>query len=182
MGAKAMQAVRRKIELGVAVVGLSLGCMMTSVPPALADTGNYPYVNATDCSAKYGPDSWCIKGNDLSPYRYGYRNCTDYVAWKIKQVLGVTLPTTLGNANTWGPRLKTDHGYTYDRTPRVGDIAAWNTGGGGLGHVAYVYAVNHGIASLDEYNVKNTGLFTSNRTTASGSAGAPSEYVHIGNP
>jgi hypothetical protein len=101
------------------------------------------------------------------------------VAWKIQQILGIALPTTLGNADTWGSRLKADH-YSYDNTPEVGDIAAWNTGGGGFGHVAYVYAVSNGIASLDEYNVAGTGLFSSNRTTASNSAGAPSEYVHIG--
>ena len=144
-----------------------------------ADTGGYPYSNAVDCSAQYGEYSWCINGYDISPYGYAYRNCTDYVAWKIQQVFGVTLPKTLGNANTWGPNLKAD-GYSYDSTPQVGDIAAWNYGGGGFGHVAYVYAVNNGVASLDEYNVAGTGLFTSNRTTASGSAGPPSEYVHIG--
>jgi surface antigen len=146
---------------------------------ALADTGGYPYANATNCSATFGVDSWCINGNDISRFGYGYRNCTDYVAWKIQQALRVTLPKTLGNANTWGPRLKQD-GYSYDTSPEVGDIAAWNSGGGGFGHVAYVFAVNGGIGSLDEYNVRNTGLFTSNRTTAANSAGAPSEYVHVG--
>jgi surface antigen len=143
------------------------------------NTADYPYADATDCSATYGIYSWCINGNEYSPYGYGYRNCTDYVAWVIQQQIGVTLPSNLGNGNTWGPNLKTD-GYSYDATPQVGDIAAWNTGGDGFGHVAYVYAVNNGIASLDEYNVAGTGLFTSNRTTASGSAGAPSEFVHIG--
>jgi surface antigen len=170
---------RRVSTLTVALAMAAAGWLFVSTTPALADTGGYPCANATNCSSKFGADSWCINGNDISPYGYGYRNCTDYVAWKIQQVFGVTLPKTLGNANTWGPRLKQDD-YRYDSSPEVGDIAAWNTGGGGLGHVAYVFAVNGGIASLDEYNVRNIGLFTSTRTTAANSAGAPSEYVHIG--
>ena len=115
---------RRKLGLVVTALSLALGCFLLPARPALADTGGYPYANATNCSSKYGSGSWCINGNDMSPYGYDYRNCTDYVAWKIKQVLGVSLPRTLGNADTWGPRLKTA-GYTYDSTPRVGDIAAW---------------------------------------------------------
>ena len=171
---------RRIIWLVLAVLALSSEGLLTAVPQAIAATGGYPYANAVNCSTKYGPDSWCINGGDISPYGYVYRNCTDYVAWKILQVLGVTLPKTLGNASTWGARLKADH-YSFDSSPRVGDIAAWNNVDHGLGHVAYVYAVSNGIASLDEYNVANTGKFSSNRTTASGSAGTPSEYVHIGN-
>jgi surface antigen len=171
-----------------------MACLTLAAPPALAGTGGYPYANMPCelapyntvgyCNTVSGPYDWGPVKNgspasQLSPYRYGYRNCTDYVAWKIHQVLGVTLPTTLGNAATWGPRLK-KAGYHYDSTPRPGDIAAWNTGAGGFGHVAYVYAVKNGVASLDEYNVAGTGAFSSNRTTASSSAGAPSEYVHIG--
>jgi surface antigen len=171
-----MFSARRTIGLAAAVLGLPLGCVMATAPQALAaSTGGYPYANATAC----GTHAWCINGSEISPYGYEYRNCTDYVAWKIQQVFDVTLPKKLGDADTWGPRLRA-HGYRYDSSPRVGDIAAWNTGGGGFGHVAYVYKVKNGIASLDEYNAANTGLFSSDRTTASNSAGAPSEFVHIG--
>ena len=85
-----MVAVRNVIGMLVAALSLSLGFMVATAPHALATTGGYPYANATAC----GPDSWCIGGSDISPYGYGYRNCTDYVAWKIRQVLGVTLPKT----------------------------------------------------------------------------------------
>jgi len=146
------------------------------VNAASAGTGGYPYAHAADCSATYGAVSWCINGNDTSPHGYAYRNSTDYVAFKIQQVFGVILPKNLGNARAWGPELKAD-GYAYDAKPGVGDIAAWN--GPGAGHVAYVYAVNNGIASLDEYNATNTGRFSSTRTTARKSAGSPSEYIHI---
>lgn len=166
----------------LSTVVLAGSIVATGLVPSLASTpstGGYPYASAADCSAQHGQYSWCIHGSQFSSFGYGYRNCTDYVAWKIDQVLDVSLPKSLGNANKWGPRLKAD-GYSYDPSPRVGDIAAWNYGGGGFGHVAYVYAVNHGIASLDEYNVAGTGLFSSNRTTARSSAGPPSEFIHIG--
>ena len=181
--------------MAVAAAGLTLACMVMPSQPALADTGGYPdagmpcelapYNTVGYCDTVSGPYDWGPVKNgsaasQLSPYGYGYRNCTDYVAWKIHQVFGIALPKTLGNAATWGSRLSAA-GYTFDSAPRVGDIAAWNTGDGGFGHVAYVFAVVNGIASLDEYNVAGTGQFTSNRTTASGSAGAPSEFVHIGN-
>ena len=174
-----------RVLLSMMAVALTLSATSVALqanPAGAVDTGGYPYANATDCSATYGQYSWCIGGTDINPAtNYAYRNCTDYVAWKIQQVFGVKLPTTLKNANTWGPYLQAD-GYRYDSTPQVGDIAAWNTGGHGFGHVAYVYAVSNGVASLDEYNVKGTGLFTSDRTTAKDSAGAPSEFVHIGSP
>lgn len=72
-----------------------------------------------------------------------------------------------------------ERSYSFDK-PRVDDIAARNTGDGGRGHVAYVYSVKNGVASLDEYNVASTGLFSPNRTTASNSANALSEFMHIG--
>lgn len=159
--------------------GAQLSSPRAVTPAPGSDTGGYPYSTAPDCSAEYGTYAWCVNGYDISSYGYAYRNCTDYVAWKVRTVFGIVLPRTLGNASTWGINLHAT-GYAYDSTPRVGDIAAWNTGTGGFGHVAYVYAVHGAIASLDEYNAAGTGLFTSNRTTARGSAGTPDEYVHVG--
>jgi surface antigen len=147
--------------------------------PASADTGGYPDADATDCSATFGLYSWCKNGTDNSSRGYGYRNCTDYVAWKLDEQLGIEIPHDWHSAENWETAAVAD-GYSLDTSPRVGDIAQWDTEkGGGYGHVAYVFAVNNGIASLDEYNVAGTGLFTSNRTTASGSAGAPDHYIHI---
>jgi surface antigen len=188
---------KRGFVLGLVCILLSgslVGMAVDSQPAMAASFANtYPAnaQNAVNCSAQFGAYSWCVgspnakgvwpKKADLSSRGYGYRNCTDYVAWEIQQVYGITLPSSLGNANTWGPRLKAK-GYTYDSAPEVGDIAAWNTGGGGFGHVAYVYAVAGSVASLAEYNYAGTGAFTSSRTISNGSSGAPSEWVHIGTP
>ena len=158
--------------------GAQLSSPRAVTPAPSADTGGYPYASAPDCSAEYGTYAWCVNGDDISSFGYAYRNCTDYVAWKVHAVFGIVLPQTLGNGSTWGSNLHAA-GYAYDSAPRIGDIAAWNSGTGGFGHVAFVYAVRGTVASLDEYNAAGRGLFSSNRTTAAGSAGAPDEYVHI---
>ena len=44
-------------------------------------------------------------------------------------------------------------------TPAVGDIVQWPTAAGGIGHVAYVYAVNNGVASISEYNHAGNGRY-----------------------
>jgi surface antigen len=112
---------------------------------------------------------------------YQYRNCTSYVAQKIYQIFGVRI-AYWGSAEHWETAALAAN-YTLDPTnqPRVGDIAQWDTeAGGGSGHVAYVYAVASGVASLAEYNSAGTGQFSSIRTTASSSAGVPDHYIHIG--
>jgi surface antigen len=199
LGTRASQLVGVFVKTTGAFVLLAFvltGSVLLSDPqPAMATafSNTYPTSaqNAVGCSAQFGIYSWCVgtpnakgvwpKNADLSGRGYGYRNCTDYVAWEIQQVYGITLPSSLGNGNTWGAKLQAA-GYTYDRSPQVGDIAAWNTGGGGFGHVAYIYAVSGGVASLAEYNYAGTGAFTSNRTVSNSSPGAPSEWIHIGTP
>ena len=71
--------------------------------------------------------------------------------------------------------------YTVDGTPQVGDIAQWNTGF--YGHVAYVYAVNNGVASIAEYNHLEDGRYlnssmTNGRTVATNGA----NFIHMGKP
>ena len=164
------------------------------VSPAIthADDGGYPWVNATYVDSNYdwgynpcpSNDGGCmampVNGyGTADPWVYNLRNCTSYVAWKINQQFTKNI-NGWGNASSWnGSALNA--GYYDDSIPQVGDIAQWNSPAP-YGHVGYVYAVNNGVANLDEYNVAGTGLFSSNRTTASNSAGAPSNFIHIGTP
>jgi surface antigen len=187
----------RRLPVAVSVLSLAIGVSMlapasASAAPARAtpaetarqtqkpNTGGYPYANAVDCAKKYGPGSWCIKGKDESPYGYKYRNSTDYLAWKIRQVFRKSLPEKLGDAATWAARLKAD-GYTIDKQPRVGDITAWDAPKGS-GHVAYVYAVSNGVASLDQYDVNNEGMFSSDRTTAEIPPGTTVTWINPTSP
>src|SRR5439155_19136468 len=94
----------------IIVLVMLLGATITlaRIVPAKADTGDYPYVNMPCVWPPYattGTGNWCKEVNkkgkiisdydwgtihnnntgrsELSPYGYDYRNCTDYVAWKV---------------------------------------------------------------------------------------------------
>lgn len=127
--------------------------------PASAGDG-YPHDNAVDCSAQYGIYSWCLGGTWLSGRGYAYRNCTDYVAWKLES-LGVPTSKTrnLGNASTWGTNASA-RGVTVNGTPAAGSVAINTTAAGGLGHVAYVASVNGSNITIYEYNGGGTGEFS----------------------
>lgn len=119
-------------------------------------TFGYPNANAIDCSATYGIYSWCENGSWLSPLRFAYRNCTDFVAWKLGITWGsMNFPGGDGNARGWinSPR------FTHSSTPTLGSVAWWGTDvGGGYGHVAYVVGVNSdGSANVEQYNWSGKG-------------------------
>jgi surface antigen len=168
--------------------------------PAVADDGAYPWIGATTLNESTGDygystcptnDSSCSLLTNSSypgygeadPWVYNLRNCTSYVAWKINSFFGINI-NGWGNASNWHAAAAAK--YTVypasGHTPQTGEIADWVNVDGGVGHVAYVYGVSSGVASLDEYNVANTGQFTNTPTTASGSAGVPDYYIHIGTP
>ncbi len=121
------------------------------------ETGGYPDADAYDCSSSYGTYSWCKPGDDwISPRGYGYRNCTDWVAWKVQQLIGRGIPG-LGDAKTWDDRAGA-HGFQVDGSPEPGDAAVKNSGN--WGHVAYVESVNaDGSVNVSEYNQAGTGNF-----------------------
>lgn len=193
--------------LSVAMTGLMQGL---NLKPAFAANGGYPWSGATYVDANYdwgystcpSNDTGCmslygylsgVKMGEADPWVYYLRNCTSYAAWKINNEFGVNNISGWGNAVTWNTGAA-NSGYTVHNpsgyTPQVGDLAQWGSEvGGGYGHVAYVYAVNNGVASLDEYNSgypldanghPQWGLFYNGRTTAASSAGTPDHYIHIG--
>ncbi len=134
----------------------------------LGQTNDYPWPNAA-----------CSGG---STYGMVYKNCTDWVAWKINQNQDnqpvntphaffndmyssagdgtVCNPTSalqrLSNACRWDNVLQ-NNGYFVSTTPTPGAIAHWNNnegnGVGSAGHVAYVeYVQSNGIPFLSHYN------------------------------
>jgi surface antigen len=118
-------------------------------------------------AASYVPSSVPQAGDDypwrdgptttLSPLRYVYRQCVDFVVWRLNRDVGsVTAPF----AYTWGyltpnggnardfKRAWEGHGWPMSNSPVAGDIAWWSNN-----HVAYVKAVNaNGTVDLEEYN------------------------------
>ncbi|MGV8857802.1 CHAP domain-containing protein [Rhodoglobus sp.] len=114
---------------------------------------------------------WATAGYNLSPLNYYYRQCTDFVAWRLNRDVGsfsapfrwawADLTPNGGNASQWKAAWDA-HGWTVSATPVVGSVAwfGWDN------HVAYVKAVNaDGTVLLEEYNYVNRVY--SQRTLAS---------------
>ncbi len=137
---------------------------------AVADDGGYPYANAKDCSQSYGEYSWCIDRNgnnnferaeQYSPSAYGYRNCTDWAAFRATQLTGKPVPGGMGNAVDWDN--KGPGSWNIDNSPEPGDIAQDNMGD--FGHVGVVESVDKDDAGkvtkiiVSEYNHNRDGTF-----------------------
>jgi surface antigen len=93
------------------------------------------------------------EGGGLSPLRYYYRECVDFVAWRLNRDAG----TPSGNwAFTWGNGLPPSSAYgwadswQYNKgTNAIAGSVAWFN----YNHVAYVQSVNaDGTVTLEEYN------------------------------
>jgi surface antigen len=146
---------------------------------AFADTGGYPYASMACelspyntvgyCNKASGPYDWGPTENgsaasQISPYGYGYRNCTDYVAWKLAS-LGVQPAQYkgLGNGNSWGTRAAA-HGVVNNTTPAVGSVAVSTSGSDG--HVAFVTNVTGSQITVSQYNQAEDGTYSTQTGTA----------------
>ena len=99
---------------------------------------------------------WASAGYGLSPLRYYYRQCVDFVAWRLNRDAGVTsapwkwdwstLTPNGGDASQWKAAWDAHHWKT-SATPVVGSVA-WFTGN----HVAYVKSVSGSNVVIEEYN------------------------------
>lgn len=105
----------------------------------------------------------------LSPLRYIYRECVDFVVWRLNRDVGSTsapfaytwsyLTPNGGNARDFKAAWDR-HGWPTSNSPVAGDIAWWANN-----HVAYVKSVNaDGTIFLEEYNA--TPFTYSTRTIA----------------
>jgi surface antigen len=153
---------------------------VNTTPPVPPLNDNYPDANVPCAHSPFatsGTGYWCKNydwgytredkngyvppSTTLSSRGYGYRNCTDYVAWKVKQVHNITLPKNWSNAKNWATKAKAAN-YSVDNTPRVGDIAVWTNNL--YGHVAYVAGLNKDeVPILYEFNKHRDGTFSYTR-------------------
>lgn len=112
---------------------------------ALGDDYPWPYELTDD------------QGGGLSPLNYYFRECVDFVAWRINRDQGYyaapfkwvwsNLTPYGGNGGQWMYNWES-LGRTVSNTPIVGAVAY--TGGN---HIAYVKSVNgDGTVTLEEYN------------------------------
>ena len=146
---------------------------------AHADTGGYPYASMPCEHAPYadtGARDYCANydwgakhttryndASEISPYGYAYRNCTDFVAWKLAS-LGV--PANLyrghGNASGWA----SVPGLITNTTPAVGAVAVQTSGT--YGHVAFIIAVSGPTIKVAEYNYHENGTYDTRTGTLGG--------------
>ena len=100
---------------------------------------------------------WPLGGYGLSPLNYYYRQCTDFVAWRLNRDAATTsapfrfvwsnLTPGGGDASQWKWAWE-NNGWTVSSTPVVGAVA-WFDGN----HVSYVKSVLPGNKVLiEEYN------------------------------
>ena len=96
------------------------------------------------------------QGGGLSPLRYYYRECVDFVAWRLNRDAGsYSAPfkydwgnLASGSAYAWKSAWLS-HGWTVSDTPVPGAVA-WFPG---ANHVAYVSGIlTDGSVAIEEYN------------------------------
>ena len=98
------------------------------------------------------------QGGGLSVLNYYYRQCTDFVAWRLNRDAGSykapftwvwsNLTPTGGNASQWKYAWE-QKGWPVSNTPTVGAVAWF----GSSNHVAYVKQVlDGGFVVIEEYN------------------------------
>ena len=115
------------------------------------------------------------QGGGLSPLNYFYRECVDFVAWRLNRDAGYTkapfkwvwstLTPGAGSARSWKSQWE-KHGWPISTTPAPGWVA-WFPGGN---HVAYVSGISTTVPSRSR---STTGAPTST-TSASSSPATPS--------
>jgi surface antigen len=98
---------------------------------------------------------WFYNGSYGDPWGFALRNCTSFVAWRLRMTNGLSGfenhfgGVHWGNADRWDDAAA-ELGYVVDDMPAVGAVA--ETDSGRVGHVAWVSAVGDGTVTVEEYN------------------------------
>jgi surface antigen len=98
---------------------------------------------------------WFYNGSYGDPWGFALRNCTSFVAWRLRETNGLSAfenhfgGVHWGNAEHWD-EAATELGYLVDDVPAVGAVA--QSDGGRVGPVAWVSAVGEGTVTIEEYN------------------------------
>ncbi|NQX26905.1 CHAP domain-containing protein [Microbacteriaceae bacterium VKM Ac-2854] len=175
LDAAAAQAAALAAAAAAAAAAEAAAAEAASSPAATASgTGSYASVSPRQPGDDY---PWRTEltddqGGGLSPLRYYYRECVDFVAWRLNRDAGSTsapfkwtwgnLTPGGGSAYAWAGQWAS-HGWVTSNTPIAGSVA-WFNGN----HVAYVQAVNaDGSVALEEYNWGNDHEYHTRTISAS---------------
>jgi surface antigen len=98
---------------------------------------------------------WFYNGSYGDPWGFALRNCTSFVAWRLRMTNGFDDfenhfgGVHWGNAENWDEAARA-LGYLVDDVPALGAVA--QTDDGRVGHVAWVSAIGEGTVTVEEYN------------------------------
>jgi surface antigen len=141
-------------EIRAATAKAAKAAQAQAAAEAAAKSGGY----STPAQRQEGDDYPWPSGpvGVLSPLNYEYRECVDFVAWRLNRDAGATGPwrwvwsnLTPGGGSAWNwANAWYANGWQVSHDPIVGSVA-WFTGN----HVAYVQSVNgDGTVTIEEYN------------------------------
>ena len=189
---RALSGVRLVVVGGLTALGFGIA------PAAHADGDDYPYKWTGECKVvdlnaqvplapgqeplplKLGCEKrlWYVNGSYGDPWGFALRNCTSFVAWRLRTTNGLYDFTNTsrgwlwGNANHWDETARV-LGYRVDDIPAVGAVAQSDRGA--VGHVAWVKEVHgDGTITIEEYNSVVAGGYSIQRVPAS-----EFEYLHL---
>lgn len=146
-----------------------------TISPAQNPTAASPYV-----SCRYYDWGVPTSGGGFRLYSgrgYGYRNCTDWAAFRVNEASGgtISVPSNLGNAKDW---YSNSPASEQSLTPKAGDVAVSTNGT--YGHVAFVESVSADgqNMTISEYNYDMDGH--GDQRTISTSNSEFSEFINYG--
>lgn len=116
---------------------------------ALSSITNILALNSTTGSDE---NIYLYSGPPIASDTYAFGNCTWWVFY-LRLKIGDPIPNTWGNAISWAVNAEAD-GYEVNHTPSYSSIMQDPNAPGGLGHVAFVTAVNsnNGAWTISEMN------------------------------
>lgn len=170
---------RKMLLITITSILMLSGNLVVLPPSAAMANGGYPYATYNGPGSSAEQSYWTDDtGNPYSPYHYVYRNCTDFVAWKLSTANGWSVSYSIGNAVSWGT-WAAGNGYVVDRKPSVGSVAWWNNSQ--WGHVAYVTGIVKNASgavtkvTIEQYNRDWDGNWSAQEINVDGPAG----YIHF---
>ena len=173
--ALAIIAIGFKVKRLLALIVVTLFIVLTLPVVAVFSLG-IPTVNwlANTPSAEAAETIGFYMGPPMPDNTYAWGNCT-WWSYAMRKWAGSPIPTSWGNANTWGDYAKRD-GYVVNSTPAVG--AVYQTDTGEYGHVAYVIAVNEatGEWKISEMNAPTINVVSTR--TFSKEAAESYNFIH----
>jgi surface antigen len=120
---------------------------------------------------------WYYNGTYGDPWGFALRNCTSFVAWRLRESNDVADFSNHMDGGSWGDARHWDDnardlGYLVDDVPAVGAVA--QTDDGRIGHVAWVSAVGDGTVTIEEYNYYTPGGYDARTVPTSAF-----RYLHV---